>query len=37
VGITERTKKIEALFASHKLDRVVVQAEKVRDMHLEHI
>ncbi len=37
VAITERTAKIEALFLAHKLDRVVVQAEKVRDMHLEHI
>ena len=37
VPITERITKIEALFASHKLDRVLVEAEKVRDMSLEHI
>jgi len=35
--IQEQITKIEAIFAAHKLDRVVVQAEKMRDMHLEHI
>lgn len=37
VPITEQITKIEALFAAHKLTRVTVEAEKVRDMHLEHV
>jgi preprotein translocase SecF subunit len=37
VPITERVTMIEALFASHKLNRVTVEAEKVQDMHLEHV
>ncbi|MFH1531204.1 MAG: protein translocase subunit SecF [Pseudomonadota bacterium] len=37
VPIAGRIQEIEAIFARHKLDRIVVEAEKVRDMHLEHI
>ncbi|MBM4371613.1 MAG: protein translocase subunit SecF [Deltaproteobacteria bacterium] len=36
-AIQDRTGEISALFAAHRLERVVVEAEKVRDMHLEHI
>ena len=37
VPIAEQITKIEALFKDHKLDRVVVEAEKIRDMQMEHI
>ena len=36
-SIQEQVTEIEAVFAAHKFERVVVQAEKLRDMHLEHI
>ncbi len=35
--IAEQITKIESLFKAHKLDRVVVEAEKIRDMQMEHI